>query len=321
MKNRQTQGEAQDKKKSGWSRLIFFACLLFCLTPYGSSSIALLLGLLLANTFGNPFLQQSNKVTGLLLRISVVGLGFGMNIHKALEAGTEGFGFTVAFLSGTLLAGVLMGRWMKVDDKTAYLVSGGTAICGGSAIAAISPVIKAEEKQISTALGIVFILNSIALFAFPLIGHWLGLSQKQFGIWSAIAIHDTSSVVGAAGRYGNEALQIATTVKLARTLWIIPLAVVSALIFKTQTREIRLPYFIGFYVLAVIAVTYLPSLADIGPQVAAIAKRGLRATLFLIGAGLNFSSLRTVSMRPLLQGSLLWLTVCVVSLYAVLQLA
>lgn len=320
MEQEMRPGGMQKKKSIGASEIIFIAALAFCLTPYASSSIALLLGLVLANTIGNPYLRQSNKATGLLLRISVVGLGFGINVHKAMEAGQAGLGFTVAFLFGTLIVGILLGKWMKVDGKTAYLVSGGTAICGGSAIAAISPVIKAEEKQMSVALGIVFILNSIALFVFPLIGHWLDLSQKQFGIWSAIAIHDTSSVVGAASRYGNEALQVATTVKLARALWIIPLALLSALIFKTPAKKIRLPYFIGVYVLVVIAVTYIQPLAEAGPYIAAIAKRGLRATLFLIGAGLDVRSLRTVGLRPLLQGVVLWLMVCLASLYAVLQL-
>lgn len=320
MKEEQIAGDPPEKRKFGLSELIFLAALVFCFTPFASSSVALLLGLVVANTTGHPYLSYGSRATGLLLRISVVGLGFGINVHKALDAGREGFGFTVAFLFGTLFLGILLGKWMKVDAKTAYLVSGGTAICGGSAIAAISPVIRAEEKQISVALGIVFVLNSIALFVFPLIGHWLSLSQQQFGIWSAIAIHDTSSVVGAAGRYGNEALQVATTVKLARTLWIIPLALLSALIFKTEAKKIRLPYFIGFYILAVVAVTYIAPLAEIGPQIAFIAKKGLRATLFLIGAGLNFSALRTVGIRPMLQGLVLWLVVCLASLCAVLRL-
>src|SRR6201996_3265434 len=213
-------------------QVIFALGVLFCLTPLVTAPMALVLGLLIALFVGHPFLHLNHKATHILLQVSVVGLGFGINAATALKAGREGFLFTVVSIFGTLAFGLLLGRWMKIDRKTSLLISGGTAICGGSAIAALSPVIRAEERQVSVALGAVFILNSVALFLFPVIGHWLGLSQSQFGLWSAIAIHDTSSVVGAAGRYGPEALQIATTVKLARALWIIPVSLLAAVVFR-----------------------------------------------------------------------------------------
>jgi uncharacterized integral membrane protein (TIGR00698 family) len=214
-----------------------------------------------------------------------------------------------------------MGRWLNIEKKTSFLISSGTAICGGSAIAAISPVIKAEEKQISVALGCVFILNSIALFIFPLIGHYLNLSQTQFGLWCAIAIHDTSSVVGAASKYGTHALEVATTVKLARALWIIPVAFLSTFLFKNKSKKVSIPYFIGLFILAMIANTYLPVVRLMSPYVINIAKAGLTLTLFLIGAGLSRKVLASVGLKPLLQGVALWVAISGAALYAVMQLA
>jgi len=207
-----------------WQKIVFFLLILICLTPFVSPPIALLLGLITAFTFGNPFPEQTKKTTKFLLQISVVLLGFGMNLSKVLEAGRDGILFTIATIFGTLSLGLLIGKLLKIDSKVSNLISSGTAICGGSAIAAIAPVIDADSEETSVSLGTVFILNSIALFIFPVIGHFFNLTEKQFGIWSAIAIHDTSSVVGAATRYGDEALQIATTVKLTRALWIAPIA-------------------------------------------------------------------------------------------------
>ncbi|MBP1651015.1 MAG: putative sulfate exporter family transporter, partial [Bacteroidetes bacterium] len=208
--------------------VIFLLAFVFCLTPLITPPVALLMGFIIAQFVGHPYLHLNHKATHLLLQISVVGLGFGMNVTSALHAGSQGLWFTVASIIGTLVFGTLLGKLLKIDKKIAYLISAGTAICGGSAIAAISPVIKAEEKQISVALGTIFILNSFALFLFPFVGHLLNLTQTQFGLWSAIAIHDTSSVVGAASKYGTTALQVATTVKLARALWIIPLSLLSS---------------------------------------------------------------------------------------------
>jgi uncharacterized integral membrane protein (TIGR00698 family) len=301
--------------------IIFITCTVLCLTPLISPAIALLMGLVIAQFTGHPYLHLNHKATHILLQISVVGLGFGMNVHSALQAGKEGIFFTIASITATLVFGYLMGKWFRIEKKTSFLISSGTAICGGSAIAAIAPVIKAEEKQISVALGCVFILNSIALFIFPLIGHHFNLSQTQFGLWCAIAIHDTSSVVGAASKYGPRALEIATTVKLARALWIIPVAFMSSFIFKNNSKHISIPYFIGVFILAMIANTYIPAISAISPYIINIAKAGLTLTLFLIGAGLSRTVLLAVGFRPLLQGVLLWLAISTAALYAVMNLA
>ncbi len=303
------------------SKVIFIICILLCLTPFISPAVALLLGLLFAQFIGHPYLQYNQKATTLLLQVSVVGLGFGMNVHSAMQAGKEGILFTIASITCTLIFGTLMGKWLNIDKKTSYLISSGTAICGGSAIAAVSPVIKAEEKQISVALGCVFILNSIALFIFPVIGHYLNLSQTQFGLWCAIAIHDTSSVVGAASKYGAHALEVATTVKLARALWIIPVAFMSTFIFKNKSKSISIPYFIGLFVLAMVANTYISAMPVISPYLVTIAKTGLTLTLFLIGAGLSRKVLLSVGFKPLLQGVTLWIAISVTALYAVMHLA
>lgn len=300
--------------------IIFIAALIVCLTPFVSPPIALLIGFTIAQFSGHPYIHLNHKATSWLLKISVIGLGFGMNIHSAVQAGREGILFTVASITGTLVIGLLLGKFLKIDKKISHLISCGTAICGGSAIAAISPVINAEEKQISVALGTVFILNSVALFLFPYIGHQLDLSQMQFGIWSAIAIHDTSSVVGAANKYGAEALQIATTVKLARALWIIPVAFLTSMFFKSGKQKIKIPYFIGLFILAMILNTYLPVIAPVSGWLVYLAKIGLTVTLFLIGAGLSSSVLRVVGVKPLLQGIILWLLISVTALYAVMYL-
>jgi len=220
-----------------------------------------------------------------------------------------------------LVFGYFMGRWLTIEKKTSFLISSGTAICGGSAIAAISPVIKAEEKQISVALGCVFVLNSIALFIFPVIGHSLNLSQTQFGLWCAIAIHDTSSVVGAASKYGTRALEVATTVKLARALWIIPVTFMATFLFKNQSKKVSIPYFIGLFIIAMIANTYIPAVSVISPFLIIIAKAGLTLTLFLIGAGLSRKVLASVGFKPLLQGVVLWIAISATALYAVMHLA
>jgi len=302
-------------------KIIFIICVAFCLTPFASPPIALLLGLVIAQIIGHPYLHLNHKATHLLLQVSVVGLGFGMNVHSALQAGKEGVLFTIASITGTLVFGYFMGKWLNIEKKTSFLISSGTAICGGSAIAAISPVIKAEEKQISVALGCVFVLNSIALFIFPAIGHYLNLSQTQFGLWCAIAIHDTSSVVGAASKYGAHALEVATTVKLARALWIIPVTFMATFLFKNQSKKVSIPYFIGLFILAIIANTYIPAVSVVSPYLIIIAKAGLTLTLFLIGAGLSRKVLASVGFKPLLQGVALWVAISATALYAVMHLA
>jgi len=266
-------------------------------------------------------MNLNNRATHLLLQISVVGLGFGMNLQHAIEAGKEGILFTVFSILGTLIIGFFLGKWLIIDRKTSFLISCGTAVCGGSAIAAISPIINAEEKQISVSLGCIFILNSIALYVFPLIGHQLNLSQTQFGLWCAIAIHDTSSVVGASSRYGVHALEVATTVKLARALWIIPIAFLSTSLFKNQNKKITVPYFIGLFIVAMICNSYIPFITKISPYITQLSKIGLSLTLFLIGAGLSRKVVRSVGMKPLFQSVILWLLISGAALYAVLQLS
>lgn len=302
-------------------QLIFILAALCCLFPFISPPLALLLGLVIAQIMEHPFLHLNHKATNWLLKLAVIGLGFGMNLSFALKAGKEGFLFTVASIFGVLTLGFILGKLFKTERKTSFLISSGTAICGGSAIAALSPVMKAGEKEISAALGIVFILNSAALFIFPGIGHALNLSQSQFGIWCAIAIHDTSSVVGAASKYGEQALQIATTVKLARALWIIPVAFGTAFLFKTDQKKIKIPYFIGLFVLAMLANTYLAAIQPFVPYLVNAAKIGLTLTLFLIGSGLSLKVIKSVGLKPFLQGIILWVAISAVSLWAIILLA
>lgn len=302
-------------------KIIFITAALFCLLPFMSAPLALLLGLILAQLMKHPYQELNHKATNLLLKVSVVGLGFGMNVFAAMKAGKEGVLFTIASIAGVLILGYFLGKIFKIERKTSYLISAGTAICGGSAIAALSPVMKAEEKDISVSLGIVFILNSVALFLFPMIGHALDLTQSQFGMWCAIAIHDTSSVVGAASKYGEEALKIATTVKLARALWIVPLAFGTAFLFKSDRCKVQLPYFIGLFILAMLANTYLPFVAALSPYIVSVAKAGLTLTLFLIGSGLSFKVVRVVGIKPFLQGVILWVAISGASLWAIMTLS
>ena len=306
------------EKHSKTQQFIFVCLLLICLSGFITPPIALLLGILVANISGHPWLHLNHKIIRVLLQVSVVGLGFGMNVHNALLSGKEGFILTVATLFSTIVLGIILGKWLKTDVKTSHLISCGTAICGGSAIAAITPVIKSDEKQTSVALGVIFILNSIALFVFPMVGHWLQLSQEDFGLWCALAIHDTSSVVGAANKYGAEALQIATTVKLARALWIIPIVLLTSVLFKNKASKIKIPYFIGLFILAMILNTFVPQISILSPYIVAVAKIGLTVTLFFIGSGLSSSVLLAVGIKPLIQGILLWTFIASLSLLAIL---
>lgn len=300
-------------------KAVIITATLICLLPVITPPTALLLGLIIAQAIENPYQHITHKATNLLLKISVVGLGFGMNVFSAIKAGKEGILFTVASITIVFIAGTLAGRFFKTDKETSLLISAGTAICGGSAIAAISPVIKAGDKQISVALGAVFILNSIALFLFPVIGHRLNLSQSQFGLWCALAIHDTSSVVGAASKFGAVALQTATTVKLARALWIIPVAFITALAFKTDRKNITIPYFIGLFIIAMLVNTYVPLIHPAVPYITVLAKVGLTVTLFLIGTSLSFKNLKMVGVKPLLQAVMLWVLISGISLWAVMN--
>ncbi|RVT72845.1 putative sulfate exporter family transporter [Flavobacterium sufflavum] len=308
------------EKHSRTQQVIFVSLLLVCLTGIITPPIALLLGLLVANISGHPWLHLNHKIIRVLLQVSVVGLGFGMNVTNALLSSKESFILTVATIFSTVFLGRILGKWLNTDKKTSHLISCGTAICGGSAIAAITPVIQSDEKQTSVALGVIFILNSIALFLFPTIGHWLNLSQEDFGLWCALAIHDTSSVVGAANKYGAEALVIATTVKLARALWIIPVVLLTSFLFKNKASRIKIPYFIGFFILAMIANTYVPQVAIATPYIVAVAKIGLTVTLFFIGSGLSSSVLLAVGIKPLIQGILLWAFIASMALLTILYL-
>lgn len=305
------------------TKALFILLIIFILTPYGSPPLALALGLAMALTVGNPFPNLEGKATRMLLQSSVVLLGFGMNLKSIYEAGKDGIVLTIATIFGTLALGYLIGRLLKVRGRISALISTGTAICGGSAIAAAAPGIEAEPEEISISLGTVFVLNAVALFLFPIIGHGLGMTQHQFGIWSAIAIHDTSSVVGAATAYGSEALATATTVKLARALWIAPVALMLMVLYRRRypnaKAQIAIPWFILLFLLAVVARTYAPPwiVPSFFDSLVNLAKAGMTVTLFLVGASLSLESIKTTRWRPLLQGAILWIVVSVASLAAV----
>ncbi len=282
--------------------------------------MALAMGLFFALVIGNPLPRLSQNTSKVLLQASVVGLGFGLNLGTLLAAGKTGIGFTVCSIAGTLLLGWWVGRMLKVESQASTLVSCGTAICGGSAIAAVAGVIKADSRAISVALGTVFLLNAVALFIFPPIGHALHLTQNQFGVWSAIAIHDTSSVVGAAAKYGDEALRVATTVKLVRALWIVPLSLGLAFFTGRKGAKIAWPWFILFFVAAACVRTVLPQGEPVYGKLVVLARLGLTLTLFLIGAQISREALRTVGWRALVQGVILWVVISIAGLLAVWQL-
>lgn len=290
------------------------------LSSWVTPPVALFLGLVFALTCGQAYPTFNKKVSKKLLQYSVIGLGFGMNLHASLASGKEGMLFTIVSVFGTLLIGMFIGcKLLKINRNTAYLISSGTAICGGSAIAAVGPIIKAKDSDMSMALATIFILNAIALFLFPVLGHWLGMTQQEFGTWAAIAIHDTSSVVGAGAAYGEEALQVATTIKLTRALWIIPLALITALIFRSEGKKISIPWFILFFIVAMLLNTYvLTAIPQVGQFIYGIARKGLVITMFFIGASLSIDTIKSVGIRPLLQGILLWLVISAGSLAYIL---
>ena len=290
------------------------------LAAWVTPPVVLFIGLVFALLCGQAYPTFNKNVSKKLLQYSVIGLGFGMNLQASLASGKEGMLFTIISVIGTLLIGMFIGcKILKLNRNTSYLISSGTAICGGSAIAAVGPIIKAKDTDMSMALATVFILNAIGLFLFPVLGHWLDLSQQDFGTWAAIAIHDTSSVVGAGAAYGEEALQVATTIKLTRALWIIPLALVTSVIFRSEGKKISIPWFILFFIVAMLINTYL--LADypeIGKFIAGIARKGLIITMFFIGASLSVDVIKSVGIRPLLQGILLWIIISAASLAYIL---
>ena len=303
-----------------YDKPLFILLFIFCLLPFVSPAVALFVGLAFALLVGQPFPAFSKKTSKYLLQFSVVGLGFGMNLHESLRAGKEGMLFTILSVVAVLLLGMYLGKRLLMDRKTAYLISAGTAICGGSAIAAVAPVVKADDNEMSMSLGTIFILNAIALFIFPPIGHWLGLTQEQFGMWAAIAIHDTSSVVGAGAAYGERALEVATMVKLTRALWIIPVTIATMFIFKQKGAKISIPWFIFFFILAMVANTFLAIPEAVSGSLVWLAKKGLTVTLFLIGAGLSRKVIKQVGVRPMVQGVLLWIFIGLASLWAVMAM-
>ncbi len=326
-------------------QVLFVTAAAFCLTPWASPPIALALGMFLALTLENPYHQLGKHAAKLLLQACVVFLGFGMNLAVVLEAGKSGMLFAAGSITGTLILGYFAGNWLKINAKTSALISAGTAICGGSAIAAVGSVIGAAEGEMTVAMGTVFLLNAVALYAFPILGHALGLSQGQFGTWCGVAIHDISSVVGASARYGLPALQTATAVKLSRALWIVPVAIAAALAFRRRSPgtaptggfagttvgfdpqqtpanaqgKLQIPWFIGLFLLASVARNFVPGVAGASPVLSHIATVGLTLTLFLIGAGISQKTLKTVGWKPMAQGIFLWLVISASSLFVILH--
>jgi uncharacterized integral membrane protein (TIGR00698 family) len=298
------------------STIVFVMGLIAAASTFASPPVALAIGLAFGLIFHHPFEKQSARWSRSLLQLSVIGLGFGMNLHEVIRAGRRGFVYTLLSIAFAMVVGMALGALLRVQRTSAYLISTGTAICGGSAIAAVGPITGATDEQMAVSLGTVFVLNAIALLIFPFIGVLLGLTQTQFGLWAALAIHDTSSVVGAAAKYGSQALQVGTTVKLARALWIVPLSLGTAII-KGSKAKIQWPWFIGLFCLAAVCNTYLPSGVALYSLLSKLARIGLTVTLYLIGTGISIATLKQVGHRPLLQGVLLWLIVSITSLWLI----
>ncbi len=312
-------------RKSFDARSVFFLGLLLAGSGLVSPPVALVGGIAFGFTVVHPYRKEASSLAKLLLQISVILLGFGMNLHQVIHAGKSGFLYTAISICSAVLLGLLLGRLFEVGGKASYLITLGTAICGGSAIAAIAPIMDASEEEISVSMGTVFLLNSVALLLFPAVGWWLHLSQNQFGLWAALAIHDTSSVVGAAAKYGSGALAIGTTVKLARALWIVPVSLITAAYMGAARREgragnqakVKVPWFILLFVGASVLTTYLPRFMGTYLDLNHLGKAGLTATLFLIGTSLSKKTLQAVGLRPFLQGVLLWVLVGTASLLAI----
>ncbi|MBA3850336.1 MAG: putative sulfate exporter family transporter [Opitutus sp.] len=300
-----------------WKTPLLWVFAAACALPWVTPPAALFGGLVFALVIGNTDARRAAKAQKYLLQASVVGLGFGIQFNAVIKAGSTGMATTALTLLATLALGLGLARLFSVERPTGQLISTGTAICGGSAIAAMGPVLGAEARIMSVALGCVFVLNALALFVFPPIGHAVGLSPVQFGYWSAIAIHDTSAVVGAAARYSSEALAVAVPVKLARALWILPMVAVAAWLEKRRGAKAVVPWFVFLFVVASAVASFVPSGGTIYPWLARAAKAGLAVTLFLIGASLSRDNLRSVGWRPFAMGICLWLVVSGVALWVV----
>lgn len=294
--------------------IIFAGIGLFCFSLYVTPPLALFSGLIFSFVFNTPFQNFSKITSKYLLQISIVGLGFGMHLSDSIQSGSDGMIFTLFSVISVLIAGILFGKWLGVSKISSYLIATGTAICGGSAISAVGPIVKANERDMSVSLATIFLLNAIGLFLFPVLGHWLDLSQHQFGIWAAIAIHDTSSVVGAGASFGEEALKVATTVKLTRALWIIPLSVFTAFYFKSKGEKIYIPWFILFFILAMVLNSTAVLPVSVTDNIVMFSRKILTFTLFLIGAGLSRENVKTAGFRPLMLGVLLWIFIAIISL-------
>ena len=317
--------EVSGAKKSMDSKIIFLLGLLLAGSGLVSAPVALVGGIAYGFAVEHPLRREASSLAKVLLQLSVILLGFGINLNQVIHAGKSGFLYTAISITCAVALGFVLGKLHKIRGKASYLITMGTAICGGSAIAALAPITEANEEEISISMGTVFLLNSVALLVFPAVGWWLHLSQNQFGLWAALAIHDTSSVVGAASRYGNQALAIGTTVKLARALWIVPISLVTASMMGRVARtnsdapraKVKVPWFIFFFILASVASTYLTRFAPLYADMNHLGKLGLTATLFLIGTSLSRKTLKKVGFRPLLQGVVLWIIVGCASLAAI----
>jgi uncharacterized integral membrane protein (TIGR00698 family) len=311
--------------KQKFVHILYPLLALLTLVPVISSGVSLFLGILFAFVFGNPFIERTKSLTSLFLSLAIVGLGAGMNLLTVAEVGFHGIGYTILGIGSTFVIGTLLGKFLKTDRDTSLLITVGTAICGGSAIAAVAPVIRAKSHEVTIALGIVFSLNAIALFLFPFIGHQLLLSGEQFGLWSALAIHDTSSVVGASLQYGHGALAVGTTTKLARALWIVPVAMSIGYIRSKEAKnnegaqKAKRPWFIlGFLAMAAL-MTFVPAIQPVGDVLNTLAKRLMVMTLFLIGSNLSPAAIKSVGAKPFIQGVLLWVIMASTSLFLIYQ--
>jgi uncharacterized integral membrane protein (TIGR00698 family) len=297
-------------------KIVFLLGLIAAASGFVSPPVALAMGLIFGLAFVHPYSAGARRSSRWLLQTSVVGLGFGMNLHEVIRVGRSGFLYTLLSISFTMAAGMALAALFKVERRPAFLISTGTAICGGSAIAAVGPITHATDEEMAISLGTVFVLNSVALLTFPFLGTVFHLTQTQFGLWAALAIHDTSSVVGAAAKYGAVALAVGTTVKLARALWIVPIAVATA-VAKGAKAKIQWPWFIALFCLAAVCNSYLPEGASAYQVLTKLAKIGLTVTLYLIGTGISVGTLKEVGHRPLLQAVVLWLLVSVASLWLI----
>lgn len=296
--------------------ILYGGIIFLCFTPLLSPAIALCLGILLSLMGLRQ--EATGKYTSLALQASIVLMGFGMNLTQVISASKTGFVETAISVAFVIGVGLLLAKVFKVEKNIGMLISAGTAICGGSAIAAVAPIIKAKNYQISFSLVVIFVLNALALLIFPILGHSLGLSQETFGHWAAIAIHDTSSVVGAGAEYGAEALEIATTIKLIRALWIIPVSLVIVMFTKDKSGgKVKIPWFIGLFAIAIVVAHLFPQAADTYNHFAWLGKKGMVIALFLIGANISFAEVKEAGSRSFLLGVLLWIIIGVGSLVSI----